>query len=116
MLILTHTDQIDLCSEDGNVKNLKSNDSADSAAPFFEARELCLVVRVLPSSDNADDKITYVPILSEYQEDEEFVAFLNDPSINRHSGYTKKGHKRYKKPVTPGKITKWRSRAVYQAK
>lgn len=98
MLILTHTDQIDLCSEDGNVKNLKSNDSADSAAPFFEARELCLVVRVLPSSgiyiggsyanqimkisaiynlDNADDKITYVPILSEYQEDEEFVGIYS---------------------------------------
>ena len=43
------TDQIDLCSEDGVVKHLLSHLSAGSGVTFFELRELCLVVRVVPS-------------------------------------------------------------------
>ena len=45
------TDQIDLCSEDGVVKHLLSHLSAGSGVTFFELRELCLVVRVVPSGN-----------------------------------------------------------------
>ena len=44
-------DEIDLCSEGGVLKNLSSQLSATSGVSFFELRELCLVVRAVPSGD-----------------------------------------------------------------
>ena len=44
-------DEIDLCSEDGPLKHLPSHLSAASGTPFFELRELCLVVRAIASGE-----------------------------------------------------------------
>ena len=44
-------DEIDLCSEDGALKQLPSHLSAASGTPFFELRELCLVVRATTSGE-----------------------------------------------------------------
>ncbi|CAI8009240.1 hypothetical protein GBAR_LOCUS6240, partial [Geodia barretti] len=78
---LPQQDEIDLCSEDGPLKHLPSHLSAASGTPFFELRELCLVVRAIASGtedgtsdDGHTSPVTYVPVLEEYKNDEDLMG------------------------------------------
>lgn len=70
---LASDDIIDLCSIEGSTKEL-SQSPHDNAAQFFTEREQCLVVKV---SGSSSESFAYVPLLTEYSTNQEFLETLN---------------------------------------